>query len=137
MFGGTGSDSLYGGDGNDTLSGDQGADTLFGGAGADHFVFNHGDTGVNAMLRDIVNDFSRSQGDKIDVTRSTPTWTVAATRRSPSRQRRFQRHRPAALFLLGTDRIIQGNNDSDLQADFEINLHGFNKAVLASEFNDL
>ena len=37
----------------------------------------------------------------------------------------------------GADRVLQFNNDSDLQADFEINLVGFNNGVLASDFSDL
>jgi Ca2+-binding RTX toxin-like protein len=37
----------------------------------------------------------------------------------------------------GADRIIQGNNDSDMQADFEIVLVGFNTAVQADDFSAL
>ena len=37
----------------------------------------------------------------------------------------------------GTDRILQFNNDTDLQADFEIVLKGFGTAVLASDFSHL
>ncbi|WP_437359988.1 calcium-binding protein [Inquilinus limosus] len=57
---------LYGWNGADILNGRGGADLLSGGAGADTFVFSSvADTPVGAFDR--INDFSRSQGDTIDV----------------------------------------------------------------------
>lgn len=77
ISGGSGADKLYGGSGNDTLKGDAGndrltgeagADKLYGGSGADTFVFNSTkDSTVAASGRDKIYDFSRSQGDKIDL----------------------------------------------------------------------
>lgn len=57
-----GRDTLDGGSGNDTLTGGSGADLLTGGAGADRFVFTGTDSGNH------VTDFSRAQGDQIDIT---------------------------------------------------------------------
>ncbi len=80
LLGGAGSDLLFGDSGNDTLSGESGADVLrggtgidvlFGGSGADVFRFVNGEStasGVNtSAYLDSVRDFSRAQGDKIDL----------------------------------------------------------------------
>jgi Ca2+-binding RTX toxin-like protein len=65
MRGGQDNDSLNGGDGGDWISGDRGTDTLTGGAGADTFY-----TFVGAGL-DRVTDFSRQQGDRIQLDANT------------------------------------------------------------------
>lgn len=61
LFGNMGNDVLKGGAGNDILNGGVGIDTLTGDAGADRFVFD------NIKAQDTVTDFSRSQGDSLDV----------------------------------------------------------------------
>jgi Ca2+-binding RTX toxin-like protein len=68
LYGGNGNDTLYGGAGNDILEGGSGADVLYGGAGADTFVFRQTDfdLGVNASI-DKIMDFSRAEGDKINL----------------------------------------------------------------------
>lgn len=65
LSGGGGTDTLLGGTGNDVLSGGAGADRLFGGSGADRFVFKTGES--NDVGSDLIGDFARSQGDKIDL----------------------------------------------------------------------
>ena len=62
LSGGAGYDALMGGDGSDRLMGGTEADVLIGGAGRDAFVF--------ASIRDgndRIQDFTRAQGDKIDL----------------------------------------------------------------------
>lgn len=67
FFGGTGRDRLLGGAGNDTLIGGGGKDRLIGGAGADHFKFiARSESGPGATTRDVIEDFRRLQGDKIN-----------------------------------------------------------------------
>ncbi|WP_404710162.1 M10 family metallopeptidase C-terminal domain-containing protein [Sphingomonas sp. MMS24-J13] len=67
LEGGAGSDMISGGAGNDTLIGGTGGDDLYGGAGADKFVFTSvADFGTAGRL-DIIYDFSRAEGDKIDL----------------------------------------------------------------------
>ena len=56
-----GDDTLFGDAGNDFLNGSTGNDALTGGAGADTFFYAPGDAG------DTVADFSRADGDKIDL----------------------------------------------------------------------
>ena len=67
--GGAGGDFLVGGAGNDVLIGGPGNDFLVGGLGADIFRFGSGDsTGGNGFGQgDFIADFSRAQGDKIDI----------------------------------------------------------------------
>ncbi|MDQ0470844.1 CAP domain-containing protein [Labrys wisconsinensis] len=68
LQGGLGNDRLDGRDGNDLLVGGSGADRLTGGAGADHFVFNSIiESTLSSANRDVILDFSRAQGDKIDL----------------------------------------------------------------------
>jgi len=68
ITGGRFDDSLSGYNGNDTLTGGGGADWLSGGKGADRFVFKSvsDSRGYN---NDVITDFSRSQGDKIDLSK--------------------------------------------------------------------
>lgn len=82
LNGGAGNDTLKGGGGNDTLIGGVGADKLYGGSGADIFQFQsykHSDM----LGRDTIYDFSRAQGDKIDLSiidaRSTVSGNQAFT----------------------------------------------------------
>jgi VCBS repeat-containing protein len=68
LTGDTRNDLLFGNSGNDTLTGGEGRDLLVGGANADTFVFSatthSGTTIANA---DVIADFLRSEGDKIDL----------------------------------------------------------------------
>ncbi len=67
LFGGGGSDTLNGGSGADTLNGGSGRDLLTGGGGGDLFLFDDGDSGPAASARDVILDFSRAEGDRIDL----------------------------------------------------------------------
>ena len=68
--GGLGNDQVSGGLGDDFVSGDRGDDTLSGGLGADRFHFFSG------AGRDVVTDFSRGEGDRIELLAGTQ-YTVA------------------------------------------------------------
>jgi len=68
LQGDVGNDILNGGIGIDTLYGGLGKDTLTGGADKDTFVFKSiKDSTVASSGRDLIKDFSRAQGDKIDL----------------------------------------------------------------------
>ncbi len=66
LRGDEGSDTLYGGLGNDVLVGGANADTLYGGSGADHFVFEKA-SDLGLAKTDLIADFSRLDGDRIDL----------------------------------------------------------------------
>ena len=73
LSGGKEDDMLYGQGGGDVLVGGDGADTLTGGTGPDTFVFGTeqvtGDTtDATDTADDVVLDFSKTGGDKIDLT---------------------------------------------------------------------
>jgi Ca2+-binding RTX toxin-like protein len=64
LFGGTGDDIVIGGTGNDDISGGTGSDVLRGGKGADNFLFDASSFGRGT---DLVSDFNRSEGDKLQL----------------------------------------------------------------------
>ncbi|WP_395679158.1 beta strand repeat-containing protein [Inquilinus sp.] len=65
----TGNDTITGGGAADVLDGGAGKDLLAGGGGADRFVLSViGDSPATAN-RDVVSDFSRVEGDRIDLSR--------------------------------------------------------------------
>ncbi len=66
--GGKGDDRIEGGGGADKLVGGAGADTLTGGAGADWFIYESWtESRVTPSTRDLILDFSGSQGDRINL----------------------------------------------------------------------
>ena len=66
-YDGAGADALVGRVGDDVLTGGRGADNLTGGVGADRFVFRLGNLDGNQSTTDVFSHFSRSEGDKIDL----------------------------------------------------------------------
>ena len=62
-----GSDILFGNGGNDVLMGGAEYDVMLGGGGADRFRYVAASDAAPGPIRDSINDFSRSQGDKIDL----------------------------------------------------------------------
>jgi serralysin len=69
LSGGNGDDQLFGGSGNDTLVGGLGADDLTGGFGRDTFRFTSvADSTQDLLSQDLITDFSRAEGDRIDLT---------------------------------------------------------------------
>ena len=138
IHGTLGDDVLVGGDQNDVITGSAGNDRLFGGNGADRFVFDDGHTGLGAANRDRIGDFVRAQGDKLDLDLVDANLKVAGDQDFVFRgTAAFTGIGQVRFVASGADRIIQLNNDSDLQADLEIVLKGFGKAVLATDFDHL
>jgi len=72
LFGRLGNNTIYGGNGNDLIVDEGGKSTLYGGAGADRI---RGGGGEDVFIfreagnenRDLLQDFSIAQGDKIDI----------------------------------------------------------------------
>jgi serralysin len=136
LMGGKGNDQLLGGTGNDTLVGSNGLDKLTGGAGADIFVFSSiKDSTAAASGRDTIADFSRSQGDKIDLK------TIDANSRSGGNQEfafigadKFHKIAGELRYEKKSgDTFIFADINGDGKADFSINLDG-SLSLKASDF---
>ncbi len=150
MDGGTGNDTLNGGDGNDTLNGGGGddilnggngndlllatvgRDTMTGGAGADTFRFGAAinEIGTTAATRDVIADFSRAQGDRIDLS------AIDANTGAGGNQA-FTFIGNAAFTAAGQLRyangVLEGNVGGSLAADFSITMQG-TPALQAADF---
>lgn len=69
LLGADGNDTLFGGQGDDALIGGRGVDSLSGGEGADVFIFLSKTSSPNDAFGhfDTIHDFTRSEGDLIDL----------------------------------------------------------------------
>lgn len=123
IFGENGNDTLRGGTGADTLRGGEGTDLLYGGAAADRFVFAAAsESAPNAVGRDRIADFSRAQGDKIDLSlidaapgasgNNAFTWRGAQGFSGDAGQLRW--------IVSGANALVLGDLDGDRAADFSI-----------------
>ena len=154
LGGNGGNDRLEGGAGTDFVEGGSGNDLLYGGANSDNLYGGDGNDRSRGRRRPR-RDGRRQRCRPVLVRRRRhrpgrrPAATSSTASRMPGRQaeRRPDRRQPerspatrtsssraTAAFTgigqvrfvsSGTDRILQFNNDSDLQADFEIVLEGF------------
>ncbi|MFC3073006.1 beta strand repeat-containing protein [Shinella pollutisoli] len=123
LRGGAGNDRLDGGAGADTLLGGTDADRLHGGSGADRFVFAGArDSTAGASGRDVIDDFSRAQRDRIDL-----TGIDADTKAGGNQAFRFIAddafHRRAGELRYekkGGDTHVQGDVDGDGRADVSV-----------------
>gem|GEM_PF-6864343 len=114
LLGGEGRDRLAGGFGDDTLAGGLGADRLTGGAGADHFAFGQ----AMAAQGDRITDFSRAEGDRIDLRGFDTAWHFIGNDRF--------HNQPGALRFsrMGDDLRLAGDIDGDGRANFALILAG-------------
>ncbi|WP_249116738.1 calcium-binding protein [Ciceribacter sp. L1K23] len=121
-----GNDTMNGGAGNDFLTGGTGADRLTGGDGADRFIFTAlSDSTVSSSGRDLILDFSRSQGDRIDLSAID-----ASTKSSGNQAFTFIGEKTAFTGKAGElrytnsggDTFIHGDVNGDKVSDFSIRL---------------
>ncbi|MBJ6127819.1 M10 family metallopeptidase C-terminal domain-containing protein [Microvirga splendida] len=133
ITGGRYDDHLSGFGGNDTLTGGGGGDWLSGGKGADRFVFRtvSESKGYN---NDYITDFSRSQRDKIDLSKIDAkagisgnqafTFIGMAEFSSNKGELRYDEY--------GGDAYIEADVNGDAVADFELTLA--NVAVVTKSY---
>ncbi|TAN64985.1 MAG: hypothetical protein EPN17_17890 [Methylobacter sp.] len=129
LIGNAGADELIGGGGADSLSGGLGADILTGGKGADRFIFlKVNDSGLSSSSRDTIADFKASENDKIDFsaidanTGNTGNNAFVGLKQGSGFIGSFADS--ASLYFDQAAKILYGNNDADVQADFSIQLTG-------------
>ncbi len=136
--GGSGNDSLFGEDGKDKLIGGLGADLLSGGSAADRFIFGSAaDSTANAAGRDTISDFSRSQGDRIDISSLDADLASTATNEAftfRSAVQGFTGNGAEVTFVSVAGGIkVMADNNADGVADFSIFLQGV-ATVSAGDF---
>ncbi|MBN3871889.1 calcium-binding protein [Nostoc sp. JL33] len=119
-----GNDALFGFGGNDTLDGGTGTDDLYGVDGNDVFRFDSVSDSQPGLLRDIIKDFvgnGNLAGDRIDLSGIDANTNIAG-------DQAFTYIGTRAFTAPGQIRyskdILQGNTDSNLSANFEIQLAG-------------
>lgn len=127
-----GDDILQGLGGNDTLLGGLGKDGLVGGSGADTFVYRtKADSTLAQAGRDVIADFNRAEGDKIDVHAidANPTkmggqaWSFVSAFTGAAGQISFDAAQHLPVF----------DQDGDKAADFAIELTGVS-SLAAGDF---
>ena len=124
-----GADSLDGGAGNDWLIGGAGRDVLTGGTGADLFRFTALDDGAVGTNRDVITDFTRGEGDRIDL-----SWIDANTRFAGDQAfafigtASFTRVAGQLRFASG---VLQADVNGDARADMEIAIQGVSTLLVA------
>jgi Ca2+-binding RTX toxin-like protein len=127
LYGDGGSDRLFGGEGDDSLSGDSGPDDLIGGAGADQFVYHETlETGITAGSFDVIHDFSRAEGDLINVSQwdsndlvaGNQDWTFVGATTS------FKAPGQIGVSSDGIDTFILFNTDNDAIHEATIRIVG-------------
>lgn len=122
-----GNDRLIGGAGNDTLTGGKGADVLHGSAGADIFVFRSiTDSTVSASGRDTIGDFSRKQGDRIDLKGIDADTTIDGDQAFGfiATQGFHKKAGELRYEIKGGDTYLFGDVNGDGKADFSIRAEG-------------
>jgi serralysin len=130
VLGGVGNDTLFGGDGGDVLTGGLGRDVLNGGAGTDRFDFNTKAETPGGAGRDIIQGFSRAQGDRIDLS------TIDADTSANPGNDKFAFFGAEAFHGGGGEvrfagGIVRGDINGDRVADFEIKVNGISSLVAA------
>lgn len=122
-----GADVLVASAGDDTLNGGAGADRMRGGLGSDTFAFDR-TTDSSWDARDVILDFSRADGDRIDLS------GIDARPLAGDQAFAFGSTRVGGLSLAedGADTLVLGNTDRD--RDFELAIVVHDGAVRASAY---
>lgn len=118
---------VWGDGGNDRLVAGGGYNWLGGGEGADRFVFlSAKDSRTGSGSTDRIDDFSRSQGDKIDLSAIGDLVYLTGGKHSG--------HGGSVVSLVkGADTIVSADVNGDGVSDFEITLTG-SKTLVAGDF---
>ncbi|MCV9997304.1 calcium-binding protein [Pararhizobium sp. YC-54] len=134
LIGNIGANSLTGDAGNDKLIGGAGADKLYGGTGADTFLFLFKENSTMST-RDMIYDFSRSQGDKIGLSVIDANDGRAGNQAFIFVGEKAFSHMAQELRYSNTngDTYVYGDINGDGNADFSVRLDG-NIELIKSDF---
>jgi VCBS repeat-containing protein len=121
IFGAAGRDTIDGGDGNDLLVGGAEDDDLTGGAGADTFQYALvSDSTVT--VQDKINDFSVSEGDKIDLSQIDANTAAAGNNAFVIASGFSGVAGQLVLTLNAGGYLVQGDINGDSVVDFQIDV---------------
>jgi Ca2+-binding RTX toxin-like protein len=123
LDGGAGDDMLCAGHGDDDLIGGLGQDVMEGGAGADVFIYQSvADSGIGALLRDVINDFDAGTGstavDTIDISAIVSGTFDFLGAESET----FNGNGDTEARFNNATKILEIDADGDTQVDMEIEL---------------
>ncbi|MCE3290458.1 MAG: repeat protein [Caulobacter sp.] len=122
LDGGVGVDTIDGGAGNDTIIGGQGNDLLRGGSGGDVFVVAHAFAAT--LETDIVYDFVRAHGDRLDLS-GVDANTLVDGDQAFTLAANFTRHAgEMTLLLAGTQTLLRLDVNGDGRADYQMKING-------------
>ena len=127
-----GNDAMDGLRGNDILIGGRGSDYMLGGVGADQFDFNATNESVVGRNRDVIDDFSRAQRDRIDLSTIDANSVAAGNQSFRFIGQNDFSSRPGELRF--KDGIVSGDVNGDGRADFEIGVTGMTSMVAGDFF---
>jgi hypothetical protein len=114
----------------DTLIGGLGKDTMSGGAGGDFFDFNLKTESVKGANRDVILDFSHSQGDHIDLS-DIDAKSGGGNQAFHFIGKQGFHHQKGELHFVKQVGflVVEGDINGDGRADFQIEVHGLGKLV--------
>ncbi|HTV68158.1 MAG TPA: calcium-binding protein [Rhizobiaceae bacterium] len=117
-----GNDQLLGMAGADKLTGGTGADRLAGGADGDRFIFNSAAESRKGNGIDKIIDFSRAEGDKIELTAIDANSTIAGNQAFKFIGTKAFTGKAGELRYVkaGSDSIITADINGDGKADFTV-----------------
>jgi Ca2+-binding RTX toxin-like protein len=138
IIGGAGADSLNGGNGNDILTGGGGKDTMAGGVDADTdiFDFNLAAASKKGALRDVIVDFDNGVDD-IDVAGIDARTGIAGNQAFKFIGAQKFHHKAGELHFVkhgGIFVTVEGDINGDGKADFQIEVHGADLALVKADF---
>ncbi|WP_075293337.1 calcium-binding protein [Pararhizobium arenae] len=123
LEGNTAANILKGGAGNDRIYGGSNADKLYGGSGADAFIFKKISESTMS-LRDMIYDFSRSGGDKMNLQTIDANTTVTGDQAFLFIGEKAFNSKAGELRYVNTngDTYVYGDVDGDAITDFSVRL---------------
>jgi serralysin len=134
LVGNADNDTLVGLTGADLLRGGLGRDYLLGGTYNDTFDFNTVEESLSAT-RDVIGDFTRSEGDKIDLSSIDAVTTIGGDQAFQFIGSQGFHGQAGELHYVPTGGpvIVEGDVNGDGNADFQIAVNGVGQ-LLADDF---